>query len=177
MVIVAVPDTNVRRRAEELFAANNDDFNSVFVPSFEIIGLRRPSLSRTEVEELLLARGIEGALLVTVTDSGSTTRRVPPRARPRCRSSRGGLTLTGCPLGGSAVLGRQVQKPWSSFFLSVIDASTAETVWSANATTSGDENTPFLDLFRAMIDRAVSRMRDDGLVVKPDADKRPQTIV
>lgn len=159
-VLVFFPSDDLadRQRVEGAFADRKGSIT--FVPAHTVLFPGR-TYSEMEVSDRLVAESIDGVLVVSLSDVGSSTSILPTTSQTRCTliSSGGCQATTTTTTGGGTI-----SKPNAAFQLALVEPSSREVIWVATAESGGNAFADMDNLIDSLADETMSQLVSDGLI-------------
>jgi hypothetical protein len=158
MVSVPFTDLGLRRVAEDQFAKSYSGKDVTFVPSYQVFFPRR-SYSPEQAQEVVRADSIDGALFITLNQSGTSSYHTSTTTSTQCAASD---TYARCASTTSG--GYDIRKPWASFTAQLYETRTGRSVWIATENTRGNAFAHAETVVRSMANSTVTQLEKDGVI-------------
>lgn len=162
LVVSPFADLESRTKAEAVFVERLAKYSVEGILSIRVFMPTR-TYTNEELLKFLSEHMIDGVLLVTLTDAYTAQAYVPTSS-----STYGQATLTGNTVNYSAHTqqygGYYISKPRVRYEIRLYDVLTGNTAWVATSLTRGNAFARFDTLIGSLVDTAVEKLREDGLL-------------
>jgi hypothetical protein len=165
MAFVSLADLGLRQDAETVFERELAQCNIECVPSHKLFFPSR-QYSDEEAVQLISESSIDAVLIVTLSDTGTSSSYVPQQTYTQAKAQITGNTATGSSTTTTSG-GYSIEKPWANFTAQLFDCQTGNVVWVASASTGGNAYASGGTLVRSMADKTVDQLKKDGIVPTP----------
>ena len=163
LVWVVSEDLSLRREMEAEFEARASEYDVEIVPALSVF-FPGDSYPEDEVLETLRRREITAILYVVPGASGARVVQRPTTTTTGCEiwsSSRGCVQTRSTTTGGSASRLR------AEYSVSLVDAIDQSTIWTASASSSGNDFARQSNLRKSVVGKTLNHLRDDGILNRP----------
>ena len=162
LVWVVSEDLSLRQEMEVEFEARASEYDVEIVPAFNVF-FPGDSYSEDEVLETLRRREITAILYLVPGTSGARVVQRPTTTTTGCSiwtSSQGCVQTQSTTSGGSASRLR------AEYSVSLVDAIDQRTIWTASATSSGNDFARQSNLRKSLVGKTLEQLREDGILIK-----------
>jgi len=160
LVWVVSEDLILRREVEAEFEARASEYDVEIVSALNVF-FPGNSYPEDEVLETLRRREITAILYLVPGASGTRVVQRPATTTTGCSiwtSSQGCVQTRSTTSGGSA------SRAQAEYSLSLVDAIDQSTIWTASATSSGNDFARQSNLRKSVVGKTLDHLRDDGII-------------
>ena len=162
LVWVVSEDLSLRREMEAEFEARASEYDVEIVPAFNVF-FPGDSYSEDDVLETLRRREITAILYLVPGASGARVVQRPTTTTTGCSiwtSSQGCVQTRSTTSEGSA------SRLLAEYSLSLVGAIDQRTIWTASATSSGNDFARQGNLRKSHVGKTLNHLREDGILIK-----------
>ena len=163
LVWVVSEDLSLRREVESEFEARASEYD-VEIRSALNVFFPGNSYPEDEVLETLRRREITAILYLVPGASGTQVTQRPTTTTTGCSiwtSSQGCVQTSSTTSGGSA------SRAHAEYSVSLVDAIDQSTIWTASATSTGNDFARQGNLRKSVVGKTLNHLRDDGILNRP----------
>ncbi len=160
LVWVVSEDLSLRSEMEAEFESRASEYDVEIVPAFDLF-FPGNSYSEDEVLETLRRREITAILYLVPGASGTRVTQRPTTTTTGCSiwtSSQGCVQTSSTTSGGSA------SRAHAEYSVSLVDAIDQSTIWTASATSKGNDFARQSNLRKSVVGKTLDHLRDDGII-------------